>query len=350
MKPLTSIESYVRLATDGFTVLKSLLNFFLSMNIAWMVTAMPLLCRSRRYLFGTFALGLVAEITVVWFTDNALIMDNEEMDNIEIVRDWTRVAAIVALLLSSLVSCFLPAKKEAMDELLRIQMDLVSKLNASAPIEARDERIEAPRVQEVSNIEAPDSDTHHSKPVTVKFREERGRSRERMRPEDSFIISNRNFKPRRRRSRSPYRSSLTELAMPVVTPMKPRRPKSNVAATAAPPRSQVNRQSNTYYAHRSDAIANQEEEAHRLKLECLRALQKRSGEETSSDESSIECSSVNRNKKKRKVSDMYASSGEESNFVSANDEEMSDSTIPFVTSPSRNQEKKRCKLTNEQAS
>ena len=334
MQPLSSIESYVRLATGGFTVLKALVIFFLSVNIAWMITSMTLLSRGRRYLFGIFALGFLAEIAVVWFADNALIMDSGMDDTI--VRDWTRASAIVTLLLSSFVSCFLPPKKDdssiTMDALLKSQMEFVSKLNASAPMETRTERMELP-----SNAAAREKST------VVTFSEERGRSMARMRPEDSVISSSMNFKPGRRRSGSPYRSSLTELALPVVTPVKPRA-NNNVAFAAAAPRSHEDYQT-TYYAHRSDALARQEEEANRLELECVRAMQKSatsgasSEEETSSsssDESSVKSST--KTSKKRKASEIYAC---------ANDE-MFTSSAPTDALPSQIKEKKKCRLTNVQ--
>ena len=49
MQPLSAIGSYVKLATGGFALASGLLNLFLSMNVAWMVTAMmPFLGRTRR--------------------------------------------------------------------------------------------------------------------------------------------------------------------------------------------------------------------------------------------------------------------------------------------------------------
>ena len=72
MQPLSSIETYVKLATDGFAVLKAIVNFFLSMNVAWMVTSLPLLSRAKRYVYGIFALGLLAELLLVWHGDGSM--------------------------------------------------------------------------------------------------------------------------------------------------------------------------------------------------------------------------------------------------------------------------------------
>jgi hypothetical protein len=151
--------------------------------------------------------------------------------------------------------------------------------------------------------------------------------------------------------------------MPVVTPSKPLRGKNNVAATAP----HVDFQS-TYYVHRSDALA-QQEEAH---LEALKAHQEAclsaqhnearsgatgSGEETctssSEDDMSVDESSSPKMTKKRKVSEMNASSSEEeSNFFSANDEEeemsISETTTPSDSSSTQMHEKKRCKLATVQ--
>ena len=348
MQPLSSIEAYVRMATSGFTVLKSFLNFFLWMNIAWMVTTLPLVSSAKGYLYGVFTLGLLAEIAVVWFGDNASLIDKDVMygvDTIELVRYWTRVAAVTAMLLSSLVSCFCPAKSRTssitMDELLKSQMDFVLKMNESAQVKKRSGRDRADK---------------HAKSTSVdKFSEpQRGRFTERV-----VHVSNRKFKPKRQhRSRSPNRSSSTELAMPVVTPIKPRRaPTNNNFASAQP---QAHDGSGTYYVHRSDIIAKQEEEANRLELECLRALYQNSATSIASsgggDEScgssvtSIESSSSfavkKKNRRKRTVTEMYASSGDEgSQFFSANDEEMSEtSDTSCASSKARGKKNKKYKL------
>jgi len=356
MQPLSSIETYVKMATSGFTVLKSFLNFFLWMNIAWMVTTLPLVSSAKGYLYGVFTLGLLAEIAVVWFSDNASFIGEDVMDGvdtIELVRYWTRVAAVTAILLSSLVSCFCPVKKSrtssiTMDELLKSQMEFVSKMNESAQVKKRSGRDRADK---------------HAKSTSVdKFSEQQrgGRFRERVVHENT-LISNRKFKPKRQhRSRSPNRStSSTELAMPVVTPIKPRRaPTNNNFASAQP---QAHDDSGTYYVHRSDIIAKQEEEANRLELECLRALYQNSATSIASsgggDEScgssvtSIESSSSfapvkKKNKRKRTVTEMYASSGDEgSQFFSANDEEMSEtSDTSCASSKARGKKNKKYKL------
>ena len=349
MQPLSSIETYVKMATSGFTVLKSFLNFFLWMNIVWMVTTLPLVSSAKGYLYGVFTLGLLAEIAAVWLGDNAPLIDKDVkdgVDTIELIRYWTRVAAATVILISSLVSCFRPVKKSrtssiTMDELLKSQMEFMSKMNESAQAEKRSGRNKANKHQ---------------------FSEQqRGRSKERMiHANTDMMISNRKFKPKRHRSRSPRSSSLT-VAMPVVTPSKPRDP-TNYPAVSQP---QAHDDSGTYY-HRSDIIAKreEEEEANHLELECLRALYQNSASSIASnggdDEScgssvtSIESSSSfavqkkKKNKRKRTVTEMYASSvdDEESQFFSANDEEMSETsdTTSCASYKARGKKNKKYKL------
>lgn len=340
MQPLSSIESYVQMATSGFAVLKALVNFFVCMNITWMVTSvLPILRRSRRSIYAIFALGFASEVALVW------IADFGEGDSVEILRCIARLSAVATLLLYSLVSCFFPPAKEAppvtIDEVWRSQMEIVSKLNREAAQQS------APTTR-AEDFQAPQIHDERPKSTAVKFREERGRSMARARPEDSFIISSRNFKPRRRRSRSPHRSSSTEL--PVVTPTKARAQPNVSGTTVALPLPS----GEDCYLHRSDALAKQEEAAMALEHEYLRELQRRVAQKSScrdgetrssssSDESSVAPSSGKRSRK-RKVADMYASSSDESQFFSANDDEMSVSSTAQTTSLTKQQESKKCRL------
>ena len=330
MQPLSSIETYVKLATNGFNILKSFLNFFLWMNVAWMVTTIPLLSSAKRYLYGVFTIGLLVEVLVTWFVDDAKLMIGvEDVESaVEIVRMWTRMSALVVLLLSPIVLFFYPNKKNTstvtMDELLKSQMDFVSKLNEKAQMDTRHER----------NIVPSSAVKYTVKPkAEVKFNEERGRSKDRMR-QDSVMISN-NKPSRRRQSRSSHHlsGSLTELALPVVTPLV-RPPPQRAASNEQTQFQQLyDHQPGVYYVHRSDAIAKEEEEANHLEMESLRGLYRKSASSIASSAeaascgstiiSSIEGSSPKRNKKKRPLSDVYASSGDESEFFSANEEEMS---------------------------
>ena len=324
-QPLSSIETYVKMATNGFTIAKSFLHFVLWLNISWMVASIPLLHSTKRYLYGVFTLGLLVEVAVVWLGDGAF-GTREAMDGIELVRNWTRVMAIVVLLLSSILSCFYPTKKNTqsnnnitMDELLQSQLELVNRFNNESSMENNK--------QYERRIQLP---IHAHSNAIVKFSEERG-------------SSNRKFKPIKRRSRSPYRSSMTGL--PVVTPSKPRHPTDvAVAEKSQQAYYYTNQSGGTYYAHRYDAIAKEEEDEannNHLELECLRSLYQKSASSIASsgaeDDScgstvtSIESSSpvvpvpvaAKLNKKKRTVTEMYASSGDESQFYSANEEEMS---------------------------
>ena len=347
MQPLSSIETYVKIATNGFNILKSFLNFFLWMNVAWMVTTIPLLSSAKRYLYGVFMIGLLAEVLVTWFVDDAKLMIGvEDVESaVEIVRMWTRVSAMVVLLLSPIVLFFYPIKKDTsavtMDELLRSQMDFVSKLNETAhQVDTRYER----------NIVPSSAVKYTAKPkAEVKFNEERDRMRQ-----DSVIISN-NKHSRRRRSRSSHHlpRSLTELALPVVTPLV--RPSPQRAASNEQTQVQLyDHQPGVYYVHRSDAIAREGEEANHLEMECLRGLYRKSASSIASSAeascgstviSSIEgSSSPKKNKKKRSLSDVYdASSGDESEFFSANEEEMSVSSNVST----QVEQKKKIKLASE---
>lgn len=348
MQPLSNVEAYVTLITGGFTILKALFNFFLSINIAWMITSLPLLCRGRRYLFAIFTLGFLIEIALSGILNDRVFAVEHGKEDIETIRYWTRACASVALLLSFFVSCFLPPKEEnplaKIDELLRSQMEIVSRLTVPPPPEAR-----ARAGLSVSAGANPDET------ADVRFREGRGRSA-RKRHEDQSVSRNREFKPRRRRSKSPYRSSFTELALPEVTPMKRVARNDAVSATAIRSRHRIQ---STNYAHRSDSIAKEKEEAYQMELECLRAMQRRATsqeggrEETCgsslSDESDLVGSASAKRVKKRKVSEMYASSGYERDFLSANDEDMSTSSAADSdASPSTIREKKKRRMTNVQ--
>lgn len=219
MQPLSSIETYVQMASNGFNMLKSFLNFFLWMNIAWMLTTMPLLSSAKRYLYGVLILGILAEVLIPWFIEDAkLMMEVEDVESaIELVRMWTRISAMGVLLLSPIVLFFYPHKKNtssiSVEELLKSQMDIVSKLNGTAQVDTRYERSIVPRSAVKYTVDKLKSG--------VKFSEERGRSKDMIKHEYAVMISN--TKPsRRRRSRSSHHlsRSLTELALPVVTPLE----------------------------------------------------------------------------------------------------------------------------------
>ena len=135
IQPLSSIESYVKMAIGGFTAVKVLRNYFLSANVTWMVTAVPVLRSSRQYMYAVFTLGLLAELGSLW------ILESEELFAVDTVRFLTRVVAVITMILVAFVACFFPPKKGAssitMDDILKSQMEFVTKLNASAPMEAK---------------------------------------------------------------------------------------------------------------------------------------------------------------------------------------------------------------------
>ena len=340
LQPLSSIESYVRMAVGGFTAFKALLNFVLSANVTWVVTSVPLFWRGRRYAYAIFTLGLLAEFAAICCADSTPSLEKDGIDAIiGTVRNLTRVSAVVTLILSSFVACVFPSKKDTssltMDDVLRSQMDFVTKLNESAPLEVRSKRIQGPRRA-----------AKYSTPTSVKFGEDMGRTIPTARHKNgTFIISNRNFKPRHR-SRPLYRSSLTGLVVPVVTPMKPRAGAID-AITTAP---DCNRESITSGPHCYDDDTKHEEDADRLELEYVRTLiQKGEGEMCgcSSDESTYDgSSSLLKTSKKRTASDLYSSSGDESHFFSANDNEMSVSCTPNCASRSKSHKQKKMKLVN----
>ena len=333
LQPLSSIESYVRMAVGGFTAFKALLNFFLSANVTWVITSVPLFWRGRRYAYAIFTLGLLAEFAAICCVDSTLSLEKDGIDAIGTVRNLTRVSALVTLILSSLAACVFPSKQDNSSLTMESQMNFVTKLNESAPVEVRSKRVQGPRRA-----------AKYSTPTSLEFGEDMGRTIPTARHEnDSIIISNRNFKPRHR-SRSPYRSSFTGLVVPVVTPMKPRAGAID-AITTAP---DCNRESITSGPHCYDDETKHEEDANRLESEYMRTLiQKGDGEMcgSSSDESSYDGSfSLLKTSKKRTASELYSTSGDESHFFSANDDEMSVKCTPNCASRSKKQ--KKTKLVN----
>ena len=110
---LSNIETYVRLATSGFTVLKSLLNFFIKLNKAWVITMIPIVSRSKRYLSIILSVGFLAEVAIVLYYESSLAGGVEEVHLlIKMVRYWTRLSVMFAVVVSSLDYCFVPQKKE----------------------------------------------------------------------------------------------------------------------------------------------------------------------------------------------------------------------------------------------
>lgn len=136
IRPLSKIEAYVKMATDGFSIFKALLAFFLSMNIVWICTSLPFLNHGRKGIYIVMTLGFIAEIVAIIY-ENGLIEQLGEMNAIGIIRYWTRVCGIVIWFLSCFTSCLYPQGESSdqydsrLDDLLRSQMEFVSKLNAT---------------------------------------------------------------------------------------------------------------------------------------------------------------------------------------------------------------------------
>ena len=183
IQPLSSIESYVKMAIGGFTAVKAFATYFLSANVTWMVTTVPILRSSRRYTYAIFTMGLFAELISIWFAEHTPSLDREELVAIDTVRFLTRVVAVITMMLSSFVACFFPPKKDTssitMNDILKSQMEFVTKLNASAPTQINYERSQNPR-------RSPTVNSGRTEPIASHDEQA------------SFIVSNRNFKPRHR--------------------------------------------------------------------------------------------------------------------------------------------------------
>ena len=137
IRPLSKIESYVKLATDGFDIFKSILNFFVSMNVVWILTSLPLVSQAKRRLYGVLVLGFIAEILAILYADSELLDQLGEIDVIITVRYWTRGCCLAVWLISCLISCICPSQDDTdqyvsrMEALLSSQMDFVSQVNAA---------------------------------------------------------------------------------------------------------------------------------------------------------------------------------------------------------------------------
>jgi len=215
MQPLSSMYIYVKMVTSGFTMLKSILIFFLSMNVSWMITTIPLLSRARRSMYGIFFIGFVVELAVVCLAEDMSPAD-DGVDVSELIRIYTRVSSFIACVISSLMACIYPKKKKeaysdiTMDELLKRQMEIVAMLGAAQQMEAS---VSTPMLQRLHTV--------HS---TTKQEQCSGnRDRDEARG-DSFIISNRNFKPSRSHRKSshyqPYHNTMQGCESPVLASKK----------------------------------------------------------------------------------------------------------------------------------
>lgn len=137
IRPLSKIEGYVKLATDGFDIFKSILNFFVSMNVVWILTSLHFVNQAKRRLYVVLFLGFVSEILTILNAENEVMDHLGGIDMIVTVRYWTRGFCLTVWLISCLISCICPSKDDTdqyatqMEELLRNQMDFVTQLNAA---------------------------------------------------------------------------------------------------------------------------------------------------------------------------------------------------------------------------
>lgn len=137
IRPLSKIEAYVKMATDGFAIFKAILNFFVSMNVVWICTSLPFVYRVKTRIYGVIALGFVAELLAILYPESDILGSLSEVDVIDMIRYWTRACGMAVLFISCIMSCVCPSKDDKddyasrMDELLRSQMELVSTLSSA---------------------------------------------------------------------------------------------------------------------------------------------------------------------------------------------------------------------------
>jgi len=100
IKPLSTIEAYVKFATDGFTVFNAILNLLISMNVVWICSAMRFVTEIKRRFFGVFILGFFLELTAIFYSESELLVGLGKSVMIDMIRYWTRVCCIATLCIS----------------------------------------------------------------------------------------------------------------------------------------------------------------------------------------------------------------------------------------------------------
>jgi len=229
MQPLSSMHLYVKMVTSGFTVLKSILIFFLSMNVSWMLTTIPLLSRARRSLYVIFFIGFVLELAVVCLAEDTSLADGG-VNVAQLIRIYTRVSAFIACVIAFLMACIC-TKKDAtaditMDELLKRQMEVVAMLGATQQMDSYDS---TPTITQQRPLAL------HGTTVQPRYKGNKEEANG-----DSFIISNPNFKPSRRQRKSshyqPYHRPLRACESPVLASKKSTasEPANRMANTVTP--------------------------------------------------------------------------------------------------------------------
>ncbi|KAL7507657.1 hypothetical protein ACHAXN_007017, partial [Cyclotella atomus] len=209
IKPFSKIEAYVKMATDGLAIFKTVLNFFVTMNVVWICTSLSILNHAKKRLYGVVVLGFVAETAAILYVDSEFLISRGEMDLVQTIRFWTRGSLIAIWCASCLMSCFCPQNDAddqyatRMDDLLRSQLEFVSQLNAS--------RAQAMVVGESQTLPSreynipTDKSTRKYHPVTKK----------------------------RSRSRSAERRRFAQSYKPIVTPRRPPIDKSTFTNTSS---------------------------------------------------------------------------------------------------------------------
>jgi hypothetical protein len=226
-----------------------------------------------------------------------------------------------------------------MDDEVRSQMEFVTQLNRSVPTEV------------AKRVRSPHEAAKFYTPTSIKFGQDMERLISTGTDENaSFIISNRNFNPNRRRSKSSRIPSLTGVAAPVVTPTKPRAETiESISRASICDRDSLIKLSHRHYANtKQDAPMKQDEEANCLQFDRVTMLIQNGGDEmsaSSSDESYfVRSTSSAKTSNKRKASDLYSSSDDESNFFSANDDDFSVSSARDCALQLKRAEGKKTKL------
>ena len=269
------------------------------MNVSWMITTIPLLGRARRSLYVIFFIGFVAELAVLCLGDDTTLADGG-VNVVELIRIYTRVAAFIACIIAFLMACICP-KKEAtaeitMDELMKRQMEIVAMLSAAQQVD--------------SNVGTPTfsrSPLTVTGPVTVE-QSHYNANREDDR-EDSFIITNPNFKPSRRQRKSshyqPYHKPLRACESPVLVSKRSSAAEPMIRVNTVTPNTRVLAQNEWENAH---AIVSRQEVQHIHQLQS-NAESSSDSSDSSSDED--EHSQLVMTKKKRKHSELQMSDSEQ---------------------------------------
>ena len=290
---------YVKMVTSGFTVLKSILIFFLSMNVSWMITTIPLLGRARRSLYVIFFIGFVAELAVLCLGDDTTLADGG-VNVAELIRIYTRVAAFIACVIAFLMACICP-KKEAtaeitMDELMKRQMEIVAMLSAVQQVDSN-----------VGTLTLSRSPLTVAGPVTVE-QSQYNANREDERG-DSFIISNPNFKPSRRQRKSshyqPYHKPLRACESPVLASKRSSAAEAMIRVNTVTPNTRVPTQNEWENAR---AIVSRQKVQH---IHQLQSNTESSSDSYDSSSDEDEPSQLVMTKKKRKHSELQTSDSEQ---------------------------------------